>query len=75
MPPCLAAEDCHMGCVMKKTAIKPDNPEEYRRFLDLAREVGAEKPSKDFDRVLDKVAEREDKPPRSTAGPKKTRKN
>lgn len=40
---------------------KPDNPEEYRRFQDLAREVGADQAGKDFDRVLGKVAEREAK--------------
>lgn len=42
---------------------KPDNPAEFKRFLDLAREVGADKPSENFDRVLRKTAERDPEPP------------
>lgn len=40
----------------RKPKPQPDNPEQYRRFLDTARDFGAEKPSPDLDRVLKKVA-------------------
>ena len=36
---------------------KPDNPEQFRRFQQTARELGAGPPTEDFDRVLKKVAE------------------
>jgi hypothetical protein len=42
----------------RKSKPKPDDPEESKRFIDMAREVGAEKPSPDFERVFRKVAER-----------------
>jgi len=35
----------------------PDDPEESKRFIDMTREVGAEQPSPDFERVFRKVAE------------------
>jgi hypothetical protein len=35
---------------------KPDNPEEYKRFLETAREAGAVEQGDAFDRVLRKVA-------------------
>jgi hypothetical protein len=35
----------------------PDDPEQSKRFIDMAREVGAEKPSPNFERVFRKVAE------------------
>jgi hypothetical protein len=34
-----------------------DDPEQSKRFIDMAREVGAEKPSPNFERVFRKVAE------------------
>jgi hypothetical protein len=40
----------------RKLAPKPDSPEQYKRFLETAREVGADKPGEAFDRVLDRVA-------------------
>jgi hypothetical protein len=36
----------------------PDDPEESKRFIDMAREVGAEEPNPNFERVLRKVAEK-----------------
>jgi hypothetical protein len=36
---------------------KPDNPEQFKRFMQTAKEIGAGPPSEDFDRVLKKVAE------------------
>lgn len=36
---------------------KPDNPEQFKRFLETARELGAEVgDDEEFDRVLKKVA-------------------
>jgi hypothetical protein len=43
--------------VARKPAPKPDNPEQYKRFLKTAREVGASEQGDAFDRVLRKVAE------------------
>jgi hypothetical protein len=41
---------------------KPDNPEQFKRFLETARELGAERGDDTvFDRVLEKVA-RSDRP-------------
>lgn len=42
----------------RKPKPKPDDPDESRRFIDMAREVGAEKLSPDFERVFRKVAEK-----------------
>jgi hypothetical protein len=41
----------------RKPKPPPDNPEQSKRFIDMAREVGAEQPSPDFERVFRKVAE------------------
>jgi hypothetical protein len=41
----------------RKPAPKPDNPDQYKRFLKTAREVGAYEPGDGFDRVLDRVAQ------------------
>ena len=44
----------------------PDDPEQSKRFIDMAREVGAEEPSPDFERVFRKVAEQpKEKPPKA----------
>jgi hypothetical protein len=42
--------------VPRKPAPKPDNPEQYKRFLKTAREAGADGQGEAFDRVLDRVA-------------------
>ncbi len=47
----------------RKPKPPPDDPDQSKRFIDMAREVGAEKPSPDFERVFRKVAQ---KPKRST---------
>ena len=46
----------------------PDDPEESKRFIDMAREVGAEEPSPNFERVLRKVSEQPKGIPPSKAG-------
>jgi hypothetical protein len=55
----------------RKPAPKPDNPEQYKRFLQTAREAGADEPGEAFDRVLRKVADgpRESKPVPATKKP------
>ena len=40
----------------RKSEPKPDNPEQFKRFLEAARQVGAEPDDGAFDRVLEKVA-------------------
>jgi hypothetical protein len=35
---------------------KPDNPEQFRRFIETAREVGADADPETFGRVLEEVA-------------------
>jgi len=42
--------------VPRKPAPKPDNPAQYKRFLETAREVGAEEPGEAVDRLFDQVA-------------------
>ena len=39
----------------KKPTPKPDDPEEYKRFLETAEEVEADKDPKAFDRSFKKV--------------------
>jgi hypothetical protein len=52
----------------RKPKPKPDDPEESKRFIDMAREVGAEEPSPDFERVFRKVAEQpKGNPPKAGA--------
>lgn len=41
----------------RKPKPSPDDPEQSKRFIDMAREVGAEEPNPDFERVFRKVAE------------------
>jgi hypothetical protein len=41
----------------RKPKPQPDDPEQSKRFIDMAHEVGAEKPNPDFERVFRKVAE------------------
>ena len=49
----------------RKPKPPPDDPEESKRFMDMAREVGAEEPSPDFERVFRKVAEQpKERPPK-----------
>lgn len=45
-----------MGSLMpRKPTPKPDDPEEYKRFLETAREVEADENPKAFDRAFKKV--------------------
>jgi hypothetical protein len=48
----------------RKPKSPPDNPEQFKRFTKLAREVGADEQGKDFERVLDKIAKRDPAPPK-----------
>jgi hypothetical protein len=41
----------------RKPKPPPDDPEQLKRFIDMAREVEAETPSPNFERVFRKVAE------------------
>ncbi len=42
---------------MPRSKPKPDNPEQFKRFIETAKEIGAGPPGENFDRVLKKVAE------------------
>jgi hypothetical protein len=54
----------------RKPAPKPDNPEQYKRFLETARAVGADEPGEAVDRIFDQIARSKpaDKPKRSGKG-------
>jgi hypothetical protein len=41
----------------RKPKLPPDDPEQSKRFIDMAREVEAEQPSQNFERVFRRVAE------------------
>jgi hypothetical protein len=47
-----------MRAMPRKPTPPCDDPAESQRFIDMAREVGAEEPSSNFERVFRKVAER-----------------
>jgi hypothetical protein len=51
----------------RKPNPQPDNPEQFKRFIEIAREIGAEADPETVDRVLDKVA-RSPKPRPGQAG-------
>ena len=53
----------------RKPMPKPDNPEQFRRFLEAAREAGVDADSETFDRVLEEVA----RSPRPKPAPKTRR--
>jgi hypothetical protein len=40
---------------MARAKAKPDDPAQSKRFIDMARELGAEQPGKDYDRLLDRM--------------------
>ena len=40
----------------RKPKPQPDNPEQFKRFIETVREVGAEDGSPNFERVFRKVA-------------------
>jgi hypothetical protein len=42
----------------RKPKPPPDDPEQSKRFIDMARTVGAETPSPEFERVFRKIAEK-----------------
>jgi hypothetical protein len=51
----------------QKPAPKPDNPEQFKRFIETAREVDADDDPKALDRALDRVLG----PKRRSEAPKK----
>lgn len=40
-----------------KPSVKPNDPDEYKRFLETAKEVEASEDARDFDRVFKRVTE------------------
>jgi len=51
-----AAWQCYHGRMPRNPAPEPDNPEQHKRCVETAREVGADQQGEAFERVLDKVA-------------------
>jgi hypothetical protein len=45
----------------------PDDPEQSKRFIEMARKVAAEQPSPDFERVFRKIAEQPKGAPKLSA--------
>jgi len=41
----------------KPAPLKPADPEQYARFLEVAREVGADDEARDFDQILGRLGE------------------
>lgn len=53
----------------RKPKPQPDDPVQSKRFIDMAREVGAEQISPNFERVFRKVAEKpKGFPPKASDG-------
>jgi hypothetical protein len=61
--------------VSRKSSAQPDNPDQFKRFLETARELGAEKgDDATFDRVLERVAKSPlPKPTPKTRRPRKSK--
>jgi hypothetical protein len=63
----------------RKPKPKPDNPEEFKRFIDMAREVEADESPDALDRALNKVIRSRSAPhpsaPRNRKRPKKAASN
>jgi len=47
----------------KKPERKPDDPEQYKRFLEAAKEAGADETEKGADKAFNKVASPKPKKP------------
>jgi hypothetical protein len=54
---------------MPRKALKPESPEQFKRFLEAAREIGGDPETETFDRVLEEVA----RSPRPKPAPKMRR--
>jgi hypothetical protein len=48
----------------RKPAPKPDDPAQSKRFIETAREIGAEATKEEFERAFKKVAPSSAKPPK-----------
>lgn len=57
----------------RKPKPPPDDPEQFKRFINMAREVGADIDPETLDRVFDKVARSSKPRPQSARGSKKSR--
>jgi len=52
----------------RKRTLSPDNPEQSKRFIDLARELGADESQDAFERAFEKVVR-----PKRTSHPNQER--
>jgi hypothetical protein len=46
----------YLSLMLRKPKPKPDDPEQSKRFIEMAREIGADASREKFDRALKKVA-------------------
>jgi hypothetical protein len=46
----------------RKPKPPPDDPEQSKRFIDMAREIGANASKEEFERALKKVTQRQPRP-------------
>ena len=53
---------------------KPDNPEQSKRFMEMAREIGAGEKPDNFEKVFGKLTERAKVKAPSTASPRSRKK-
>ena len=49
----------------RKPAPPPDNPEQFKRFIEIAREVGADGTQEEFDETFRKIASRKPQRPKT----------
>jgi hypothetical protein len=52
---------------------KPDNPDQYRRFVETARELGADESPDVMDRAFERVVRKPERKPEPAPRPKKPR--
>jgi hypothetical protein len=58
----------------RKPKPQPDDPEQYRRFVDMAREVEADETPEALDRAFNKVVPHQSSPPQSAAQNRRSQK-
>jgi len=53
----------------RKTVLKPDDPEQFKRFIDMAREVEVDESPDALDRAFNKVVRPKSSPPKPRKRP------
>lgn len=55
---------CYHASMSRKPTPQPDDPEQFKRFIDMAREVEADESQGAVDRALEKVIRKPSRSPR-----------